>query len=98
MNANRDRDTCQIEDLQPSSSSFKGMYGRYREFFDESIQGLFDDGWLGPDRKEVTEKFFELLMVQSGGIFEATKFSKKCEVSRTTITNYLKVLIFIFNI
>ena len=38
------------------------------------------------------QKFFELLMAQSGGIFEATRFSKICEVSRTTISNYLKVL------
>ena len=38
------------------------------------------------------QKFFELLMAQSGGIFEATRFAKICEVSRTTISNYLKVL------
>jgi predicted AAA+ superfamily ATPase len=37
-------------------------------------------------------KFTELLMAQSGGIFEATQFSAPCEVSRTTITNYLKIL------
>jgi len=33
-----------------------------------------------------------LLMAQSGGIFEATKFARPCEVSRTTISNYLAVL------
>lgn len=37
-------------------------------------------------------KFTELLMINSGGIFEATKFSAPCEVSRSTIANYLKVL------
>lgn len=31
-------------------------------------------------------------MAQSGGIFEAKRFAKICEVSRTTISNYLKVL------
>ena len=31
-------------------------------------------------------------MAQSGGIFEATRFAAPCEVSRTTIANYLSVL------
>src|SRR2546426_3593395 len=34
----------------------------------------------------------ELLMAQSGGIFETTNFARACEVSRTTITNYVAVL------
>jgi predicted AAA+ superfamily ATPase len=38
------------------------------------------------------QKFVELVLAQSGGIFEATRFSRPCEVSRTTISNYLKVL------
>lgn len=37
-------------------------------------------------------KFVELLLAQSGGIFEATSFSRPCEVSRATISNYLAVL------
>ncbi|GAB4544982.1 MAG: ATP-binding protein [Thermodesulfovibrionia bacterium] len=37
-------------------------------------------------------RFSELLFGQSGGIFEATRFSRPCEVSRTTISNYLSVL------
>ena len=37
-------------------------------------------------------RFVELLLVSSGGIFEATRFARDCEVSRTTITNYLGVL------
>lgn len=37
-------------------------------------------------------RFFELLLAQSGGIFEATKFAAPCEVSRPTINNYLQVL------
>ncbi len=36
--------------------------------------------------------FFELMLAQSGGIFEATKFTAPCEVSRTTISSYLAVL------
>lgn len=37
-------------------------------------------------------KFAELLLTQSGGIFEASRFARPCEVSRTTISNYLSVL------
>lgn len=37
-------------------------------------------------------KFAELLLVQSGGQFEASKFTIPCEVSRTTISNYLAIL------
>jgi len=44
------------------------------------------------ERRHSFQKFAELLMAQSGGIFDATRFSAPCEVSRTTITNYLSVL------
>ena len=37
-------------------------------------------------------RFAELLFAQSGGMFEASRFSSPCEVSRTTISNYLSVL------
>ena len=38
------------------------------------------------------QRFFELILTQSGGIFEASKFARPCEVSRTTISNYLAAL------
>ncbi len=44
------------------------------------------------ERRHSFLKFAELLMVQSGGLFEATRFARPCEVSRTTISNYLAVL------
>ena len=44
------------------------------------------------ERRSSFQKFAELLMTQSGGLFEATRFTGPCEVSRTTISNYLKVL------
>ncbi len=44
------------------------------------------------ERRTSFQRFVELLMAQSGGIFEATRFAGPCEVSRTTITNYLAVL------
>lgn len=44
------------------------------------------------ERRHSFQRFLELLMSQSGGVFEATRFSRPCEVSRTTISNYLSVL------
>ncbi len=44
------------------------------------------------ERRYSFQKFTELLMAQSGGIFEATRFARPCEVSRVTISNYLSIL------
>lgn len=44
------------------------------------------------ERRSSFLKFVELVLAQSGGIFEATKFAAPCEVSRPTISNYLGVL------
>lgn len=44
------------------------------------------------ERRHAFRKLLELLLVHSGGIFEATRYAKPCEVSRTTIANYLAVL------
>ena len=44
------------------------------------------------ERRSSFQKFTELMMTQSGGLFEATRFTAPCEVSRTTISNYLMVL------
>ena len=44
------------------------------------------------ERRYSFQKFTELLMAQSGGIFEATGFARPCEVSRGTISNYLSIL------
>src|SRR5215831_5205156 len=44
------------------------------------------------ERRDSFQRFTELIMAQSGGIFEATQFARPCEVSRPTITNYLRVL------
>lgn len=38
------------------------------------------------------QKFLELILTQSGSVFEATRFTSPCEVSRNTIANYLSVL------
>lgn len=44
------------------------------------------------ERRASFQRFIELLMVRSGGIFEATAYAAPCEVSRTTVANYLQVL------
>jgi hypothetical protein len=44
------------------------------------------------ERRQSFQRFVELLIAGSGGIFEATRFARPCEVSRTTIANYLAVL------
>ncbi len=44
------------------------------------------------ERRHSFQKFIELLFMQSGGIFEATRFAKPCEISRQTVTNYLSIL------
>jgi uncharacterized protein len=44
------------------------------------------------ERKYSFQRFVELLLSQSGSIFEATRFTAPCEVSRSTIHNYLSVL------
>jgi len=56
-------------------------------YWSRDIQELFR-----LERRASFQKLLELLLAQSGGIFEATKFAAPCEASRTTIANYLKVL------
>ena len=63
----------------------------FREWIDaywaKDIQELFSVG-----KKYSFQKFAELLLAQSGGLFEASKFAAPCEVSRQTIANYLAIL------
>jgi len=56
-------------------------------FWARDIQELFR-----LERRYSFQRFLELLFVQSGGLFEATRFARPCEVSRGTISNYLAVL------
>lgn len=56
-------------------------------FWARDIQELFR-----LEKRQSFQKFVELLLVASGGIFEATRFARACEASRTTLTNYLGVL------
>jgi hypothetical protein len=44
------------------------------------------------ERRHSFQRFVELLHLQSGGVFDATRFARECEVSRPTIANYLAVI------
>lgn len=56
-------------------------------FWARDIQELFR-----VERRFSFFRFIELLSVQSGSMFEATRFAAPCEVSRPTINNYLAIL------
>jgi len=56
-------------------------------FWARDIQELFR-----LERRHAFRRLVELLMIQSGGIFDATRFARDCEVSRTTVSNYVGVL------
>jgi len=63
----------------------------FREWIDaywaKDIQELFSI-----TKRSSFQKCAELLLVNSGGIFEANRYAISCEVSRQTIMNYLHVL------
>ena len=69
---------------QPLERDFQEWMDAY---WAKDIQELFRLG-----RRDSFLKFTELVLAQSGGIFEATRFAGPCEVSRPTIVNYLRVL------
>ena len=56
-------------------------------FWARDIQELFR-----LERRRGFQRLLELLLTQSGGVFEATRVSGPCEISRTTVANYLDVL------
>lgn len=70
-----------------------------KEFPERAFQDWIDSYWakdiqelfrLG--KRDAFQKFLELIFMNSGGMFEASKYAAPCEVSRTSISNYLKVL------
>jgi len=79
---------------------FGGMPPFYlsKTFPERNFQDWVDGYWAKDiqelfhlERRHAFQRFFELLMAQSGGIFEASRFTGPCEVSRPTIANYLSV-------
>lgn len=94
-----------LMDFKSTSLEHRFLFGGLPPFFtskkipERLFQEWMDDYWAKDiqelfrlERKDSFQKFFDLLLNQSGGIFEASKFAKPCEVSRQTISNYLKVL------
>jgi hypothetical protein len=77
--------------LPPFFMASKWQEREYQDWMDaywaKDIQELFR-----LERKASFARFVELLLAQSGGLFEATAFAQSCEVSRPTIANYLAVL------
>ncbi len=94
-----------LKDFQVKSLKHRLLFGGLPSFCESDVlpekdfQEWMDSYWAKDiqelfrlERRHSFLKFAELLMVQSGGIFEASSFSQPCEVSRTTISNYLRVM------
>lgn len=97
--------TADLEDFNQRDLHHRFLHGGLPPFFvaeslpEREFQEWMDAYWAKDiqelfrlERRHSFQKFAELLMAQSGGIFEATKFARACEVSRATISNYLAVL------
>ncbi|MYD71480.1 MAG: ATP-binding protein [Acidobacteria bacterium] len=56
-------------------------------YWSRDIQELFR-----VERRWSFLRFVELVLAQSGGVFEASRLARPCEISRTTVVNYLRVL------
>ena len=72
--------------LEPSPPE-SGFQNWLDDYWAKDIQELFR-----LERRQSFLHFVELLLIDSGGIFEATRYANACEVSRPTIANYLTVL------
>ncbi len=94
-----------LDDFRKHDLPHRMLHGGLPPFFlaetapETEIQDWLDSYWAKDiqalfrlERRASFAKFFELLLVQSGGIFEASNFASPCEVSRPTIANYLSVL------
>jgi predicted AAA+ superfamily ATPase len=97
-----------IEDLNDFGNTnleHRFLFGGLPEFFlkneipERDYQEWMDAYWAKDiqemfrlERKYSFCKFAELLFMQSGSMFEATRFAAPCEVSRSSITNYLSIL------
>jgi len=94
-----------LEDAKRTDLRHRFLHGGLPPFFlaetvpERDFQEWMDAFWAKDiqelfrlERRSSFQRFFELVMAQSGGIFEATRFASPCEVSRSTIGNYLKVL------
>ncbi len=92
-------------DFDGKDLKYRILHGGLPPFFlEDSLPEVDFQEWLSSYwAKDVQElfrlekqhsfiKFTELVLAQSGSMFEATRFATPCEVSRTTISSYLSVL------
>jgi len=97
--------SADLEDFGNPSLPHRFLHGGLPPFFltesfpEQEFQEWLDAYWAKDiqelfrlERRHSFQRFMELLIAQSGGIFEATQYARPCEVSRTTISNYLAVL------
>lgn len=95
----------ELEDFDGKNLPFRLLRGGLPPFFlaNELPEGDYQE-WLSSywakdiqelfrlEKRHSFMKFTELALAQSGSMFEASRFAAPCEVSRTTISNYLSVL------
>ncbi|MDE0400250.1 MAG: ATP-binding protein [Candidatus Poribacteria bacterium] len=94
-----------LKDFNQGDIHHRLLHGGLPPFFLETVlpepdfQEWIDAYWAKDiqelfrlERRYPFQKFTELLMAQSGGVFEASSFARPCEVSRGTISNYLSIL------
>jgi hypothetical protein len=94
-----------LRDAKRTDLSHRLLHGGLPPFFlsdrvpERDFQEWMDAYWAKDiqelfrlERRSSFLRFVELVMAQSGGIFEATRFARPCEVSRVTISNYLQAL------
>lgn len=97
--------TADLADFSAPDLKHRLLHGGLPPFFlagafpESDFQEWMDAYWAKDiqelfrlERRHSFQRFAELLFVQSGGMFEATRFARDCEVSRTTISTYLAVL------
>jgi uncharacterized protein len=97
--------SADLEDFGNTSLSHRLLRGGLPPFFlgadvpESDFQEWIDGFWAKDilelfrlERKASFQRFLELLLAQSGGIFEATAFAGRCEVNRGTIVHYLEAL------
>ncbi|OGX40619.1 MAG: hypothetical protein A3C53_06450 [Omnitrophica WOR_2 bacterium RIFCSPHIGHO2_02_FULL_68_15] len=94
-----------LEDFGHHTLSHRLLRGGLPPFFlaetlpERDFQEWMDSYWAKDiqelyrlERRAAFQRFLELLFANSGGIFEATRYAEPCEISRTTVANYLSVL------
>lgn len=94
-----------LEALGPAALEHRLLRGGLPPFFlaqefpEADFQEWMDAYWARDiqelfrlERRQSFQRLVELLLAASGGLFEASRFARDCEVSRTTIANYLGVL------